>query len=177
MLQELLEKERTTIVKRWFNLILDTYQEDTSRFLKKEKDPFANPVGFTMREGIESLYRGLLVDLPSENMSVSLDKMIRIRSVQDFSPNTAVSFVFLLKKVVREVLKREIRNQNIYEELAAFESRVDHLALLAFETYVKCREELFELRAKELKGHRDAAVRMLARTNLSLDKIQQGEKP
>ena len=36
-------------------MVVDTYPADTSRFLKRQKDPFANPVGNTTLESLEAV--------------------------------------------------------------------------------------------------------------------------
>jgi len=177
MLADLLKRERTAIVKKWFEHVLETYPEDTSRFLKGQKDPFANPVGSAIGEGLQGIFDQLLGEGPSSDLAPFLDRIIRIRSVQEFSPSLALSFVFQLKSTVRDVLKKEIRRHDLLADLGAFDSRVDRLALLAFDTYMTCREELFELRVGELRRHRDAAVRVLERTNRLSEEIPQGEKP
>jgi len=53
--------------------------------------------------------------------------------------------VFLLKRAVREVLQEASADAAVLSDL---ESRVDALALAAFETYTRCREELFEIRLR-----------------------------
>ena len=78
-----------------------------------------------------------------------LDGIVRIRAVQDFAPSQAVSFIFVLKGVVRGELKNELLENRFSEELAAFDSAVDVLALFAFDIYMKCREKIYELKAKE----------------------------
>jgi len=177
MLADLLNKEKATVIKKWFERVLETYPEDTSRFLKSEKNPFANPVGAAIREGIEGICDALLEkEASAASLGPFLDKLIRIRAVQEFSPSQAISFIFSLKEVVRELLKKDLRNPKIQDELAAFDARIDRLSLLAFDHYVACREEVYELRIRELRGHRDSAVRMLERTNEVCEKIQQGEK-
>jgi len=176
MLADLLQKEKATVVKKWFDHVVASYPEDTSRFLKSEKNPFANPVGSAIREGIEGMVDALLADAPVSSLHPFLDKLLRIRAVQEFTPSQAISFVFHLKQVVRDVLKKDLRTPKVLEEVADFESRIDRLSLLAFDHFVSCREEVFELRVQELKRHRDSAVRMLERTHRLHEKIQQGEK-
>ena len=163
MLKDLLLQNRSSIIKRWFHQILETYPPDTSQFLKNQKDRFGNPVGYTFSQGVEALFEALLDGQIREEASSFLDHMIRIRAVQDFSPSQAVSFVFLLKSAVREGLEKEIREKGLMKELWEFESRVDELALLGFEIYMKCRERLYEIRSNELK-HR--TFRLLERANL-----------
>jgi hypothetical protein len=177
MLQELLSRKKSNILERWFELILDTYPEDTSRFLRKEKDPFANPVRNTILEGIEGVYGEILKeDQRPEALNDFLDKVIRIRSVQDFSPSQAVSFIFSLKTVVREVLVKEIREHGLHDQLLRLETRIDGLALRSFDVYMGCREEIYELRVNEVKRMREQALRLLERTDRVIKKRKEEEK-
>ena len=177
MLRDLLSRKRSRIVEKWFELILDTYPEDTSKFLRREKDPFANPVRNTILQGIKGLYDEILEeDETPEALNAFLDKVIRIRSVQDFSPSQALAFVFSLKSVVREVLGKEIRDHQLHEPLLHLDSRIDGLALRAFDVYMGCREEVYELRVGEVKRQREAAFRMLERSNRVAEKRMKKEK-
>jgi len=150
-LEDILSQKRSAILKRWFDVILETYPADTQGFLKKQKDRFANPVGYTISQEIEALFGELLQGMDSDKISPFLDRIIRIRAVQDFSPPEAMAFIFLLKKVIREELKNEIRENQIFEELLKFESKIDELALLSFDIYAKCREKVYELKVSETK--------------------------
>ena len=85
-------------------------------------------------------------------MAEHLDPIVRIRAVQDFSPAEAVGFVFLLKRVVRQELGGEIRQNRAESQLLDFESQVDDLALKAFDLYMLCREQIYQLRAREIKN-------------------------
>ena len=169
-------RKRTRIVEKWFERILESYPEDTSKFLRKEKDPFANPVRNTILQGIEGVYDEILGegDRP-ETLNAFLDNVIRIRSVQDFSPSQALAFVFSLKTVIREVLGKEIRENHLYDLLLRLESRVDALALRAFDVYMGCREEIYELRVGEVKRQREAALRMLERSNRTFGEKTENE--
>ena len=110
----------------------------------------------------------------SADIRAALDEIIRIRSVQDFTPSQAVAFVFLLKKAVREELGDEIEREGLYGELLRFEDRVDDLALLAFETYMRCREDLFALKAEALKR---GPFRIHDRAARILDEQERGPLP
>jgi len=177
MLRDLLSKKRRSIVEKWFDQILDTYPEDTSKFLKKEKDPFANPVRHTILKGIEGVYDELLEEGKSpEALNTFLDNVIRIRAVQDFSPSQALAFVFSLKTVIRDVLGKEIRENHLHDQLLLFESRVDALALRAFDVYMGCREEMYELRVNEVKRTREQALRLLERTDRVFQKRKENKE-
>ncbi|WP_309446485.1 RsbRD N-terminal domain-containing protein [Desulfosporosinus nitroreducens] len=80
-----------------------------------------------------------------------MDDIIRVRAIQDFTPAQALNFVFFLKRVIREELEKEIKQNKLYDELLEFESEIDELALYTFNIYVKCREQLYQLKTDELK--------------------------
>jgi hypothetical protein len=152
MLDDLLERRREAILEGWRSRIFDTYPADTARFMKSAADRFANPVGHVLSSGIKELYAELLAGCDSERFFSILDGILRIRSVQDFTPREAVGFVFLLKDVVRETLANEIRDGSLHGELRSFEDRVDRLALMAFETYTCCREDLYNIRIRSIQS-------------------------
>jgi RsbT co-antagonist protein rsbRD N-terminal domain len=161
-IEKLLSEQKSAIIKKWFDAVVKTYPEDSSGFLGKQKDPFTNPVGHTIRHGIEGIFDELLGDLDYERVSPFLDEIIRVRAVQDFTPSQAVSFIFSLKRVIRdELLKR--REGIPWDELPALESRIDRLALFSFDIFVACREKLYEIKANEL---RNMTFRLLQRVNV-----------
>jgi len=154
MLEDSLSAQRAPILQRWLELILETYPPDSRKFFATQKNRFSNPVGANLSEGLEGLFDSLVhgVDSESDSFSDYLDKIVRIRAVQEFSPAKAVGFVFFLKTAVRETLAEQIHDPRLLRELLEFESRIDSLALLAFNIYMQCRETIFEMRATEIRS-------------------------
>ncbi len=168
MLKEILAQKRDELLKGWVDTLLGSYAPDAESFMKRQKDQFANPVGAAINEGTEPLLDGLIsgADLEPEVIKTHLDKIIRIRAVQEFTPGQAVSFVFELKKVIRDVLGDDIREKRLDDELLKFEAGIDELILLAFDVYSECREAIYQIRVKEL---RNMTTRVLGRLNDKLD--------
>lgn len=150
-LNSLLKEKKSAFLRRWFNLIVETYPDESTRFLKHQKDRFANPVGHSLSQALDRLYEEVVSGVDAQRAAPALDQIIRIRAIQNFSPSQAVAFVFFLKTVVREALEEEIRQSGIKEELLVMETRIDQLALLAFDQYMGCREKLYDLKANELR--------------------------
>jgi hypothetical protein len=162
----LLEK-KSAVLKKWFDAVVETYPNETSSLLKKQKAQFTNPVGYTLSEGLEHLFDALLQGMLPETVSRFLDSIVRLRAIQEFAPSEAVMFIFRLKKVVRQELGNDIlQQQGITEELTTFDSSVDDLALYAFDLYVKCREKIYELKANEAKN---MTFRLLQQARLIVD--------
>ena len=151
-LNNLLAQRKTAIIKNWFTLTVETYPPDTASFLKKQKDPFANPVGKTVSRGLEALFNELLKEMDYEIITSFLDPIIRIRAIQNFSPAQAVSFIFLLKKAIRENIKKEALEEQLFSELLLFESKIDQLVMIAFNLYMQCKEKIYDLKANEMRN-------------------------
>jgi hypothetical protein len=150
-LMEALAAKKDAIVQEWLARTLQNYPEHTCRFLAKEKDPFRNPVGHTLKEAFPALFDQLIGGMDATTITPFLDGIVRIRAVQDFTAGQAVAFLFLLKKVVREALQDEIRRRPDGDGLAAVDGRIDEMALLAFDLFMKCRERIYEIKANEAK--------------------------
>jgi len=167
---DLLSEKKSAIVKKWFDSILNNYPSDTSNFLRKQKDRFLNPVGNTISQCIDGLFDEILHGGDFEKAYPYLNDILKIKAVQDFSPSKAVSFIFLLKQVIREELESDIRGNGLSAELKSFESQLDNLALLSFDIYMNHREKIFELKVNEIKN---MTFRLLQRANLIYEVQEQ----
>ncbi len=151
MLEDLLKQEREAILEAWRQVIRDSYPQETARFLLREQDQFANPVGHFIRSGTESVLDQILGDMDGDVIRATLDPLVRIRAVQDFKPCDALRFIFDLKQVVRDRVSPDMGLEKGAWELLEFESRIDRLALLAFEMYVRCRDRIGEIQVESIK--------------------------
>jgi hypothetical protein len=160
---DILLQNKTAILKKWFDLILETYPANTAAIMRKEKNQFTNPVGSTLSREIDILFKNLCEGSQEEKCQSSLDSILKIRSVQDFSPSKAVGFIFLLKRAIGETLKNEICKESVMDEWLKFQSRIDELALCAFDIYMGCREKICEIRINQAKAEKEMAFRMMER--------------
>ncbi len=160
---ELLSAKKKTILERWFDKLLQSYPEESSNLLRKNKNMFSNPMQ-TFNRDMGLLFDELILhESDPEKLTLLLDNMVRIRAVQDFSSSQAVSFIFSLKEVIQDELFENIHENGMVRELFEFESRIDQLALLGFDVFMKCRERIYELKANELKAR---AHTLLKRANM-----------
>jgi hypothetical protein len=151
-LRDLLVERESALCGRWRDAILGEYGEATAASWRRERDPFANPVGHVLATGLPALLGAVRHGGdPAAGAVTALENIVRIRAVQDLAPSRAVAFVYLLRKAIREELSAELAGGAHGEELAAVDARIEGLALLAFDTYVGIREEIFHLRQEELK--------------------------
>ncbi len=146
-----LARKKGTIVKMWFDKVIDSYPLDTAQFLKSQKDPFDNPVGQTTFQGLDTIFDMLSGDIDRQKAKACIDPIIRIRAIQDFTPARAVGFVFELKGILRAMLLKGDDPRTL-REFQTLELRIDELSLAAFDVYMQCREKLYDLQANEMKA-------------------------
>ncbi len=144
-LQERLLQQESTLSEQWRERLFGTYASDTARHLAGNPDRFANPVGRTIVPALDLLLHGVLTDAAPESFAAPLDDIVRIRAVQEFEPSKALAFVFDLKELLTDLCGDADR-----AEVRSLEARIDALALQAFDRYVACREQLHEIRTREL---------------------------
>ena len=150
-LREQLKRERDAVLARWRQRILQSYPEETARFLAHEKDEFANPVGHALHRDTEALLDLMIEPLDLQRAIPALDGIVRIRSVQGFCPSESLRFILALKQVVREQLAASPQMAATAKELQEFDSQVDELLLAAFDVFVTCRDKVHEVAHAQLK--------------------------
>jgi hypothetical protein len=151
ILREFLNKKKKSIVAEWFKATLGTYTVETSKFLKEEKDDFANPVGNIVRNSLDGIFSELIGSMNIEKIKKYLDAIIRIRAIQAFSPSNAVSFILFLKSILKKELLKKFTIINIESDFFAIEKKIDEILLIGFDVYSQCREQLNEIKSNELR--------------------------
>ncbi len=153
-LEVLLVPKKKAIVQKWIDQVLDSY--GSPEFFKTQKDRFANPIGSTISRGLQNLFVILVEERELGEAAKPLEEIIKIRAVQEFSPSSAVFFVYLLKDIVREEMTKEQNREEVLNTLSILDSRIDKVALMAFDYYMDCRERLHRIRVNEVLSGRHA---------------------
>jgi hypothetical protein len=133
----------TAILDEWFDKTIEIYPEQARGSISRNRERFRNPVGFTVRESLAKLLEELVGEMNVVRAGDAVEEIVRLRAVQDCTPIEAVCFIFLLRQIIRA--------HHADDEFADMEHRIDELALVTFDRYVKCREELAMVRINEAK--------------------------
>lgn len=144
-----LSRHRSAILDSWIRRALESYPAPAAGRFLKEKDPFRNPIGSTLRTELETILDGLLRGADPSEAEASIEAIVRIRAVQDLEPSEAVGFVFDLKPILREADR---------EAGLALDASVDRVALLAFDRYTACREKIHDIRVSEIRNQTHRAL-------------------
>lgn len=162
MLLQLLEQKKEVILERWIEQTIQSYEPEMVRFLKKEKNQFANPVRNTVVTCLEKVYNSLIKGIGIDECW-GLEEIVKLRAVQDFTPSNALFFLFALKQIVREELGLTNQHNGLIKEHHVFEDKIDTLIGLAFDIYTECREKVHEIKLKEIKSQSQRAFEILER--------------
>jgi hypothetical protein len=150
LLQEMLIENKGEILDAWVDQVLATYQEDGARIFKKEKDQFANPVGYAVKSSLWKVYALLFESDDSlDGLVAALEQLVKIRAVQEFLPSQAVSMAYKLKGVVKDFYRKEKLED--HDGWLAFEEMADTLTYTLFDLYMASREQLHRTRLDEYR--------------------------
>jgi hypothetical protein len=138
------------VAERWIERTLAFYPAEVHSLLSGVQDPFRNPAGHVLKESLTTLACELLGEMDEKAIAPALDALVRLRAVQDFRPSGALRFIFDLRDIVAEVTGEVPRD---------LESRIDELALMAFDQYMACRDQIAGLREKELRFRMQCAAK------------------
>ena len=75
----------------------------------RQKDPFANPVGHSLREGTRGIFEALLDGTDAEKIRDTCVRSSRSEQSSSFPPPEAVGFIFGLKEAIRAELGKAAR--------------------------------------------------------------------
>ncbi len=150
-LDVLLRNSEDAILSRWLDDALAVYPGDSAAIFKREKDPFANPIGRSLREGTRGILRALVNGKNAEVVRQHVSEIMRIGAVQQHSPSRAIGFLFSLKGAIRAELHGAVTQAEYSSALAELDNQIDQIGLMAFDIYVQYREQVCELRINEVK--------------------------
>jgi hypothetical protein len=140
---------RDALLAAWVARTLELYPSTSRDFLTREMDPFRNPAGHTLRQGLAGLLDGLLGARGLPDLVNQLEPMVRLLAVQELAPSRALSFLFHLKELVRQEACR--LGERAITEAQLLDTAVDQLVLAGFDLYTKCREEICEIEVNAAK--------------------------
>jgi hypothetical protein len=140
------------IADKWLVRILRPYPDQGARFFSTSSDSFQNPVGHLYRESSRILVDELLGPMDTDRVTAAIRCIVELRAVLELPPSVALAFLFELK---------EILGDGGLTSLEVYYRRIDEVALIAFETYVRCRERICEARIHEVQRSVSALKRAL----------------
>lgn len=150
---EISRRYKKDVANKWTEMVFATYPLETTGFLRTKNDPFTNPVAHMTREAAGTLFDAIAgEEMDPEAVKAAIDRFVKLRAVQKFAPSQSMAVFYAMKPVLREMLLPEMREKGQLDAYLDMESRLDTIALLAFDIYMKARETVAESRIKEIRN-------------------------
>ena len=139
-----LRRRKSAVVEAWRERIFDGFPHDAVGFLRGEGDPFRNPLGHRIRVATERTVDVLVGDVAAQDAPGVIDGFVRARALQGHGASTTLRFVFDLKSAVRGVMGSDLTAA----EALDIDDGIDALALVAFDVFTRCRDEVHDIRMR-----------------------------
>jgi len=166
VLHRFLQEHRDNIQERWLDLVFSGFPAKGHEFLRSEANQFHNPIGHTLRAETAVILQGLIDGIAPETLAPSLERVVKIRAVQDCLPSEATAFVFQLKAAIRSAISDTGQS---FDDLPSLEQTIDRLACDAFDHYMMCKQKIFEIGARAEKMKVAKLLERLSRSQENLD--------
>ncbi len=148
-LKDLLAGKRTIILERWLDRILEDYPQETQTIFCENTSPYSNPIGFTLRKGMEEIIDQILQPLSVEEARAILEPVMKVRAVENLPLSRRVDFILPLREILFEIVREEKGKDLLGREWLDLNARISWLALLGMNLFSECREKVNRLRIKE----------------------------
>ena len=143
---DLLEANKKAILQQWLDCALALFPE---------KMGYSTPIAMVLSGALEKILFSLG---KSENdCKEALDDVTRILAVQNFLPSKALSIFLEPKLILRDIMMKTNVADTLMQE--AFNSRLDALTLEAFDSYMRHREKIYQLKVEEGSRRMHMALR------------------
>ena len=174
ILATILEEGRAELCAQWAESADAIYPFAAAGLLRTQRDAFANPIGGRTRAVASLILTGIITSDCDDELRGGLEEFLRVRAVQEMTPEEALAPVFAFKELFRQYLKSENIpvTWDLRAQLTELESRIDALALLAFGIYTHCRDALHEVRLNDIRRRHSQILRYMQRHGLDENEEQ-----
>lgn len=150
---EIMRPFKKDVTTEWVEMVFNTYPIETTGFLRTKSDPFTNPVAHMTREAAQILFDAAIgEEVEPARVKASVERFIKLRAAQKMDPSRSLAVFYVMKPILRQKVLPEMIKKGQLEAYLEAESRLDTLALLAFDMYMSARETIAESRIKEIRS-------------------------
>lgn len=165
--EDIFSARRDMAIQKWTDAVFATYPFETTGFMRTKRDQFANPVGHATRVAADAIYDAITGrDVDLDKVREAVAAFVRVRAVQDFSPEKGIGVLYLYKNVLRELFLEDMQAAGNLRAFFDIEDRLDGLCLMAFNLYLEDRERVYAERVAEQRREGSQIRRWAARHGL-----------
>lgn len=157
-----LRENSSEIIAKWQQAIIDTYPQGAGKFLSVNKNQFGNPIGYCLQNDLPKIYKELCGGMNPDILSSSIEAIIKIRAIQDFSVTEAIGFINLLKTIILDEASSFFADKEFLESYLKFDKKIEMANGIAFEKYLEMKMKLSEIKINEIKKRNQRMVERLS---------------
>lgn len=166
---EHLSKSRESISARWLKALIESYPQESGKFLFSKKNEFTNPIGHAYEKGLADIFAAVF-NRKTDDLQQAMQEIVKIRSIQDYSASFAMNFMFILKDVIKEEYESYSKNKGDWKEYAEAIAMADEALKTALDMLLIQRERIYEIKANEVKKR---TSKMIERLNKKYDYLDE----
>ncbi|MCP4295716.1 MAG: hypothetical protein GY786_08935 [Proteobacteria bacterium] len=146
-----IQQEKPEILRDWYETVINSFPQKSRRIITLNEDRFANPMGYTLYEGMQQILETIVSRSSIVDLDEVLGKIIRVKAIQDKQPNDGLEFLFDLKNIIRQYGNAFSENFTENRALFEIEDLIDSIILKAHLIFVESREKISELKVREVE--------------------------
>lgn len=158
-----MQEQRAAILARWQREVLESFPRQSRKLIAAGQDRFANPLGFALREGVEEVFSFVAGEKPWDEIESALERLVKLRAVQETGGQGPLEFLFALKTILREACgvgtsgdgaggePRGLSPSDL-EQWLVLEERIDRVIQAGVAAFVRAREKILELQVNEMRN-------------------------
>ena len=144
VLAKLLATRRDAVVEAWWEKVLELYDERARNLLRRNEDPFTNPLRSTFVSAIERIVDSLAAGQDIDTARDAIREVVKLRAVQEVSPGEALDSFLVFRKALKEVA--EDSWDEVAEEAMAAQ---DALLRFAADEYLEAQKLILDIKYRE----------------------------
>ncbi len=111
---EIFRSKKDKVVSTWIESVYNCYPLDTKGFLRTKKDDFCNPVGEITTTMGNYLFDAVAGEhVLEDKLNKALERFVKLRSVQDFTPSKGLGVLFVFKQIFRHTFLNDCIAKNV----------------------------------------------------------------
>jgi len=157
-----MQERRAAILGRWQREVLESFPRQSRKLIAAGEDRFANPLGFALRDGVEEVFSFVAGEKPWDAIEPALERLVKLKAVQQTHGQGPLEFLFSLKTIVREACgvgtgggiagEPLERAPSDLEQWLVLEERFDRVIRAGAAAFVQAREKILELQVNEMRN-------------------------
>jgi hypothetical protein len=158
-----LRESREGLIAKWQQAVIDSYPEGAGKFLSVNKSQFGNPIGFALQQDLPKIFDELSGSMNQEVLSSSIENIIKLRAVQEFTPSEAIGFINLLKVIIISEVQSMMTDKTFADSYFQFDKNIEIANGIAFEKYLEMKLKLSEIKINEIRNRNQKMVDRLTK--------------